>query len=533
MQTILKTDKAYTAIDKINSNFIEVTSGAKIEGSITGNGDTFVYYFFPAKAGDYFHVQFPNGTWSTNRQRESYNKLVFGWRDNNDAFHSICEITREPWPIPDYGYDLYLSDEATNVKDAYLAFRAASGVNVSFNIDYLSKKDMKNYFIDEMADTVSKVRARQGNTTITLAVCSDIHYRDIQEGYRPFAPYAAPGMCLAMKELASRIRLDNIVCLGDGIDGLWSAEKGKMDARDIMTFLSFPRVPLLYVVGNHDDNRYYSNEGGDRSFTAKEIHSEFIHNVDERVSVGGSMQECNYYRDIDRVGIRLICLMSIDFNRRYRFTTETIQFLSNTFASMPEGYKAVIFTHTPLRTEHSYPGTSYPGGGDIETIINNNKDKFLFLYFGHTHFDNQYLSPFVEINIGCAKVYNTSDGTPGSTAPEDSYFCERSVGDAGENLWDVVVVDKSNSLLSCIRFGAGVDRYIHLENVLVSAGGNVTLTPSVISATSWHTKDSETDISVNSSGVATVAPGATPGTVLTVRASDADGNFEYWGIKVS
>lgn len=536
METILRTDNAYQAIDKINANFAEAGTGGgattKIEGDITGNGDTIVYYYFDAKPGDYMHIEFPNGRWSTKSSRENYNRLLCGWVDNSDVKHLMGELCREAWNVPSYGFDLYISDGATDMKGAYLGFRAASGTVVPFTITWLDKETMKDYFSDEMADTVVKVRARQGEATLTVPWCSDVHWRDIQEGYRPFAPFAAPGMGLTMKELARRVRLDNIVCTGDAIDGLWSAERGKLDARDMARFFSAADVPLLYAIGNHDDNRYFNNEGGDRKFTQQEIHAEFIQQVDERTTVGGAMQGCNYYRDVDRLGLRLIVLMSINFNSAYQYTGETQNFLTAAFASMPAGYKALIFTHTPLTSTQSYSGTSFPGGGTIETIIKNNLDKFICLFFGHTHFDNFYMTPFPEVNIGCAKVYNTASGTAGDSAPEGAYFCERAAGDYREQLWDTIVVDQVNALLSLIRFGAGPDRYIHYTPVEVAAGGTTTLTPSCITASSWETRISETDISI-AAGTVTIAAGATSGSRLTAIAKDADGNMEIWCIKVS
>lgn len=536
MEKILKTDNAYVAIDKINANFDEAGSGGgeatKIEGSITGNGDSLRYFYFDAKPGDYLHIFFPDGDWNTTSQRDTYAKITFGWRDAEDTRNNIGYLCMETWAVQEYGYDLYVPDGITGMKDAYLGFRATSGTVVNFEITVLSKETMKPYFSDEMADTVAKIRARQGDATITLAICSDIHYRDIQNSYRPFAPFAMQGMGLTMKELARRIRLDNIVCLGDGIDGQWTAERSKLDARDLMRSFSGIDVPLLYAIGNHDDNRYFNLRDGDRRFTQQEIHAEFIQNTDERTSIGGAMQGCNYYRDIDRFGIRLIVLMSINFNGQYQYTTDTQNFLTSAFASMPQGYKAIIFTHTPLKASHSYSATSFPGGTEIETIIKNNLDKFLFMYFGHTHFDNTYMESFVEVNIGCMKVYNTESGTVSDTAPEGAYFCERAAGDYREQLWDAVVVDKTNALLSCIRFGSGPDRYIHLSPVEVAAGGTTTLTPSCITADSWETRTIETDISI-ASGTVTIAAGATSGSRLTAIAKDAEGNMEIWCVKVA
>lgn len=528
-------------MDKIynyQGNELNVGGGGSnfISDSFTGNGDTAVYYYFDAKPGDYLHIDFPDGNWSmSSRQSESYYRLFFGWRDNNGTLHSMGGICYEPWTIQANGYDLYVSEGADDLKDVYLGFRAASGTVVPFIITWLSKTEMKDYFADEMTDTVEKVRARQGNQAATIIVCTDIHYRDIYEGYRPFAPFAAHGAGLAMKELARRVRIDNLVCMGDAIDGLWDAAQGKMDARDVARILSGPDVPVLYSIGNHDDNRYYSKNSGDRAFTAKEIHAEFIQQVDERTSVGGAMQGCNYYRDIERLGLRLIVLMSINFNKQYYYTTDTQNFLTATLNSMPEGYKAVIFTHTPLLNSHTYStAQTINGGSAVSSIIESNREKVIGLFYGHTHFDNQWMSPFVEINEGCSKVYNPEAGTfPGTTAPEGAYFAERAAGDYREHLWDAVVIDKVNSLLSCIRFGAGVDRYVHISPVEVAAGGTTTLTPSVLTASSWETRTSEASSISIASGVVSVDAGATSGARLTAICKDASGNMEFWIIKVA
>ena len=505
-----------------------------ISASFVGDGDNTVRYYFDAHPGDYIHIDFPNGNWSTASARSSYYKLFFGYRDNNDVLYTIGGICYEPWTVQTKGYDLYVPNGATDMKDAYIGFRAVSNTEVPFVLTWLSKTEMKDYFLDEMADTVAKVRARQGNQAATLIVCSDIHYRDIDEDYRPFAPFAAPGAFLTMKEFARRVRVDNLVCLGDAIDGRQTAARGKMDARDIAKFLSAPELPILFAIGNHDDNRYYAKDGGDRSFTAGEIHAEFIQQVDERTSVGGAMQGCNYYRDIERLKLRFIVLMSINFNKQYYFTADTQNFLTATFASMPEGYKAVIFTHTPLLQSHTYSTSSTLNGGQaIANIISANLDKFLAIYYGHVHIDNQWMSPFVEICLGCVKVYNQEGGVLPAAAPEGASFPERVVGDYREQLWDVAVIDKVNSLLSCIRFGAGVDRYVHLTPVEVSAGGTTTLTPSVLTASSWETRASEASSISIEGGVVSVDSGATSGTRLTAICKDASGNMEFWIIKVA
>ncbi len=197
---------------------------------------------------------------------------------------------------------------------------------------------------------------------------------------------------------------------------------------------------------------------------------------------------------------------------------------------MPSGYKAVIITHVPPYPAQVWGGSGYTGGSDTATIIANNVDNVIAVFQGHTHLDNIFLSPYVAVSISSEKCY-TLEVT--SSAPEDSVFPARYANDYRQDLFDVVVINQTLQLVACIRFGAGVDRYIHYTPISVSAGGSTTLTPSVITATAWHVRDSESSSISVSSGTVTVASGATSGSRLSVRAADADGNFEFWVIKVS
>lgn len=505
-------------------------------GSIVGADDTLVAGpIFPAKKGDYFHIKFPDGNWSTKSNRESYNKIIWQYGGSGGAI-SRAELAREGWVVPEYGYDVYVSP-ITSMEVTYgrLHIRATAGVEVPFVVYRLSKTNMKPYFADEMSDTIKKVKAVQSNASFTFSMISDLHYRDLEEGYRPFAIYSPLSALVNIREISKHIRLDNVVCLGDVIDGRWGAASAMADADDQMEFFARIGVPLLNCIGNHDDNRYYSQQGGDRRLTQAEIYSSFIQGNDERISIDGAMNGCNYYRDVDRHKLRIIALMPINFNGQYDFTSSTQAWLTSTLSSMPSGYKAVIITHVSPVSAQNWSGSGYTGGGAIETIITNNKDKVICLFNGHTHIDNVYMSPWPAVNIGCQKVYNSESGTNavGSSAPEGAWWPLRAAGDYRENLWDVVVLNQTLGLLSCIRFGAGVDRYIHYDGVSVAPGGSITLTPSVITATSWSILDSQSEQISVSDGAVSVSSSATSGTALTVIALDEDGNREYWPIKVS
>ncbi len=511
-------------------------------GEIIGDGNTVVDYDIPIKKGDYIHIAFPNGDWATESNRDNYYKFLFNlWNKvgETETYVELFGMCRESWTIPAYGYDFYASPRITaSYNTLRLRFRATSGTTVPFIVTRLSKEEPKPYFADEISDTVRKVKERQTKASITFGMITDVHYRSIRVNTSclpPFAQYSPLAAILSMKKLASLVRMDNVVCLGDSIDGRRTAYIGKVDASDLSEFFSFVGTPLIYAVGNHDDNRYYSGEDGDRVFNQGEIFANFVQQVDERTSLGGAMNGCNYYRDIDRNKVRCIVVMSINFRGDYEFTSETRTWLTNTLDSMPEGYKAIVFVHVPPPAAHNWSTEgAHTGGEATATILKNNSDKIICVFDGHLHVDNVYVKPYISVNMCCQKVYNsTVNGNPlSSSAPEGAWWPVREAGTKNELLWDAVVINQEEGLLSCIRVGAGVDRYIHYTPVEVAPGGTTTLTPAAITADSWAVLDSEASAISIAEGVVTVDASATVGSRLMAKAVDANGNFEYWCIKV-
>lgn len=533
MHKILKTDSAYDAIDKINANFAQVPDYDAVTlatGDIGGNGTTFAFaYVGGVRPGDLLHVDLgPN--WTDVSLSPSYSKLVIGYRNADDTKHSMMMVFIGE-TVQSSGYDVYVSPGyAEDFKDIYIGIRALSGTLVPYTVTRITQDKMKPMFVDEMADTVAKVKDRQLNDNcLTFALCTDIHYRS-NNGGNVLSPYAAIDMGTNIREFARRVRLDNVVCLGDVIDGLSTAFQSKCDAQDLMRAFGGANKPLMNVIGNHDDNRYYSSGNGDRIFTREEIVGNFIVPVDERTSIGGAMAGCNYYRDVERNKVRLVVLMGINFSGAYWYTTETKDWLSSTIASLPSGWKAVVFLHVPLLPEQTWSNTSYNGAGDIADILKNAGDKVICVFEGHTHLDNTFVNPFPAIMSSSQKCYILSDLTG---APEDSVFPTRAADDYREDLWNAVVIDQDNGIVNVIRFGAGVDRYVHTVPVEVAAGGTETLTPSVITADSWTTRASESSSISVAAGTVTVDAGATPGDRLTVRAVDSEGNQEIWAVLVS
>ena len=535
MRTIEKTDYAYSAIDKINKNFADLEAGmgggtSEIieKGDYIGRGTSFVRKNFDVAVGDFVRIEFPNGNWTDPEGvSTSYAKLAVGYLDGEDVTHTLFLVNIGQTIQP--GYDIYISPALVDVfSSLYIYIRAQTDDVIPFVLRRISAERIKDYYRAEMLDTVNKVRARISTDCVTFAVVTDIHYRSYQNG-AVVAPYLFMESCINIAELHRHVRLDNVVCMGDIIDGRTSAIQSIRDADDSMGALSGIETPFFFSLGNHDVNRYYSEnagETGDRILTPTEIYSLYFQPLDER-RVAGAENGMNYYRDIDRLKVRLVVLKSCTDAGQYAYSSATADWFESLIADTPNDWKVVVFTHVPLLPSHGYNGAS-AFNAKINTALQS--DKVITLFEGHVHGDNVFATPNWAVQVGCNKSVNFD---PTSSAwPEDELLFTRTGGTATEDLWDACVVDPTNALLSCIRFGAGIDRYIHYNPVTVAAGGSATLTPSIITAVSWETRASETAISI-ASGVVSVADGTASGTRLMAAAKDSDGNMEIWCIKVS
>lgn len=535
MRKIEKTDYAYDAIDKINKNFDDIEAGIGggssdlIEkGTYVGRGQYFARKVFDGvRVGDFLRLEFTDGNWDdVEGVSDSYAKLAVGYLDSEENTHALFLVNIGQ--TIQSGYDIYVSPALVDVfASLYIYIRAQTDVIVPFVLRRISSDDVKDYYREEMLDTINKVRARISTDCATIAVVTDVHYRGYLNGNN-IAPYVFMESCINMAEFSRHVRLDNMVCMGDIIDGRTSSTQSMRDADDSMGALSSVGVPFFFSLGNHDTNRYYSeNIGatGDRIFTPAELYALYFQPLDER-RVAGAENGMNYYRDIDRLKVRLVVLKSVTDAGQYAYSSATADWFEALIADTPNDWKVVVFTHVPLLPSHGYNGGGTAFNAKISTALQSNK--VITLFEGHVHGDNVFATPNWAVQLGCNKAVNH---TPGDVWPEGEMLFSRTGGTATEDRWDVCVVDTTNALLSCIRFGAGIDRYIHYTPVEVAAGGSATLTPSIITAVSWETRESETEISIVS-GEVSVASGTTSGSRLTAIAKDADGNMEIWCIKV-
>ena len=88
-------------------------------------------------------------------------------------------------------------------------------------------------------------------------------------------------------------------------------------------------LPLIYCIGNHDDNRYISRKDGSL-FTTRQLSSMYMSYTLPNKVVDSSMQGLNYYVDYDRFKVRVFVLDSNyqnpndNFHWSYGFADSTV-----------------------------------------------------------------------------------------------------------------------------------------------------------------------------------------------------------------
>ena len=119
----------------------------------------------------------------------------------------------------------------------------------------------KAYYLDEIADTAQKVRALTKEPALVFFLCSDIHYNTVKTDDR-LKLDSVTDMTVNMAALKKQIRADGLICLGDIVDAKppLKTEDTKRQVEYVMKRLQGVGLPLLYCMGNHDDNRYISRK---------------------------------------------------------------------------------------------------------------------------------------------------------------------------------------------------------------------------------------------------------------------------------
>ena len=325
--------------------------------------------------------------------------------------------------------------------------------------------EIKSYFEDEMADTISKVKALQTEPCVIMPICTDIHYMSSDnDGVAP----TFETMIDNMKYLSTKLRIDSVVCLGDLTDG--DVAQATTITRLSHMFDRFREInsPLMFAAGNHDANGYYQTPW----FTLNQIaQTQYSNNRNDAVCSDGTH---NWYLDDAAHKIRFIGLCSAcaeNTTSRYKYPTGTNTWMTSVLSTVPSGYMVVLLEHlVPIASQNWNNTVQQDAAGvksAIDTWLNADNSHTLISFMGHSHADYAFTSPWLNIAINCQKT------EPSITEDYTVDAERRAQGDKGvlgakhwhnvagtykEDCWDVCVIRLVSRKVSMIRFGVGEDR---------------------------------------------------------------------------
>lgn len=270
------------------------------------------------------------------------------------------------------------------------------------------------------------------------------------------------GVAEALKKYG--VNPDGILHLGDATDGMVPAEITRDYVTAMQADLRRLKVPLYYVIGNHDSNYFRNNP---EPFDREEIRALYL---PER-------EKCYYYQDWPGRKLRMIFLESFDPEEkiRYGFHEEELNWLEDLLAETDPEWYVLVFSHVPpvprlhywsreirgsrrlVRILREYQCRSgEPGSGKPARDTEGAGGHLLGFIHGHNHADQtDYGEGFPVISVGCCKCEYFPD-----KKPEGATAWNRRPGEDSQDLWDILSISVEEGTLDFTRLGAGEDRRI-------------------------------------------------------------------------
>lgn len=244
------------------------------------------------------------------------------------------------------------------------------------------------------------------------------------------------------------VGFDGIIHLGDLTDGMVSGDVTRLYVNTMLTGLKQYGVPVWLALGNHDSNYFRRNP--DR-FTVREQRDLYLDGRDVR-----------YF--VDMPGLRLVVLDSYIPGEAlpYGYTRECVEWLEQALSTMTGGCRALVCSHLPPVKRLQYWAKALRGEEELMAVAAQHKRSILAWINGHNHadrLDNDEGFPIVSVANAKCEAF-TEHKTEGFLTPE------RRLGDASQELWDVLLVNAKEHTLRFVRFGAGGDRTVRDGKVL-------------------------------------------------------------------
>ena len=307
-------------------------------------------------------------------------------------------------------------------------------------------------FLPEIGKTCSRVKALREDGSLVFAVLADTHVT---------VNGTWEGTVGNLKELHGRIGFDAVIHLGDLTDGIVPRHITYHYIHEMLEDLRQIGAPVHVVLGNHDANYFQKNPD---VFSLKEQAALFL---------SGSpgvrpYADCPYrYCDYPEHGLRCIFLSAYrnEEKLRYGYDMEQLAWLADTMEKTQEGMRVLIFSHDAPIARLDFWSDEIRNEAEIMKILGawqEQRHDILGFIHGHTHADFVCRERGIPIiSVGCAKCEDMQE-----KKPEGSHTEPRQMGTVTQELWDVLVIQPQKGTLDFVRFGAGQDRHVFLDEAL-------------------------------------------------------------------
>ncbi len=297
----------------------------------------------------------------------------------------------------------------------------------TYNLFVKPTEPPKSYYLGEIKDTAQKIRALTKEPALVFFLCSDVHYNTVKTDNR-LKLDSVTDMTTNMVALQKQIKVDGLICLGDIVDAKppTTMEETKQQIDYVMKRLQGVGVPLIYSMGNHDDNRYISHKDG-TVLTPQQIESMFMRYTLPNKVIDPSMNGLNYYVDYDRLKIRVFVVDSNypnptdGFHWSHGFSDKTVEWFSNCLNEVPKGWSILVLTHRRFfQSKNSDGEWIYNQMKMVETVNNfiANGGTYIATISGHIHRDYSHSKPFLEFSVAAQKCQNIEAKKGKALAPE-------------------------------------------------------------------------------------------------------------------
>ena len=244
----------------------------------------------------------------------------------------------------------------------------------------------------------------------------------------------------ALNKLTQMIPFNVVALGGDYVTG-GSAESVQEETLMVFQQLAGANCPVIGITGNHDawQNADCSNAMLFKSHTAAAVinHPQFISLNNE---------SCNGYIDDKTVNIRFIFCDAEPHggsSGSYYNLNDAKAALQTMLEGIPQGYKAVIFSHKPIHN-----GLGWKDGLGWQSLISPMAGRIICCINGHGHVDADSVADgilYIQTRSASPTDYN---GNADLSA----------VSTADETVFDVFVIDQDTNTIYAIRYGAGENR---------------------------------------------------------------------------